>query len=63
MRGEYPNTRLGFVHIDDAVNAHILAMEKEEASGRFICSNTVAHWSEIIQMLKPKYPSYPYENM
>ncbi|XP_057765731.1 tetraketide alpha-pyrone reductase 2 [Salvia miltiorrhiza] len=62
VRGEFPNTRVGFVHIYDVVNAHILAMEKSEASGRFICSSTVAHWSEIIQMLRAKYPNYPYEN-
>ncbi|KAM7484561.1 hypothetical protein LguiA_000570 [Lonicera macranthoides] len=58
--GEYPNTRVGFVHIDDVVGAHILAMEEPKASGRLICSNSVAHWSEIIQMLKAKFPSYPY---
>ena len=58
--GEYPNTRVGSVHIDDVVGAHILAMEETKASGRLICSNSVAHWSEIIQMLKAKFPSYPY---
>ncbi|KAK1437626.1 hypothetical protein QVD17_03424 [Tagetes erecta] len=57
---EYPNTTVGFVHIDDVVAAHILAMENKEAAGRLICSSTVAHWSEVIQMLKSKYPSYPY---
>ncbi|KAF8390132.1 hypothetical protein HHK36_024654 [Tetracentron sinense] len=62
MRGEYPNTTVGFVHIDDVVAAHILAMEDRNASGRLICSSTVAHWSEIIEMLKAKYPSYPFEN-
>ncbi|KAL0424755.1 UNVERIFIED_CONTAM: Tetraketide alpha-pyrone reductase 2 [Sesamum radiatum] len=62
LRGEYPNTTVGFVHIDDVVNAHILAMEESKASGRFICSGSVAHWSEIIEMLRAKYPSYPYEN-
>nr|UBX89879.1 tetraketide alpha-pyrone reductase [Gerbera hybrid cultivar] len=57
---EYPNTRIGFVHIDDVVAAHILAMKNKAASGRLICSNTVAHWSEVLQMLKSKYPSYKY---
>ncbi|XP_023542870.1 tetraketide alpha-pyrone reductase 2 [Cucurbita pepo subsp. pepo] len=59
--GEYPNCTLGFVHIDDVVAAHILAMEHPKASGRIICSSTVAHWSEIIAMLRIKYPSYPFE--
>lgn len=60
-RGEYPNTTVGFVHIDDVIAAHILAMEEPKASGRLVCSSTVAHWSQIIQMLQAKYPSYPYE--
>ncbi|PIN22551.1 Flavonol reductase/cinnamoyl-CoA reductase [Handroanthus impetiginosus] len=62
QKGEYPNTTIGFVHIDDVVNAHILAMEESKASGRLVCSNSVAQWSKIIQMLRAKYPSYPYEN-
>ncbi|XP_071692801.1 tetraketide alpha-pyrone reductase 2-like [Rutidosis leptorrhynchoides] len=57
---EYRNTRIGFVHIDDVVAAHIIAMENKEAAGRLICSSTVAHLSEIFQMLKSKYPLYPY---
>ncbi|XP_021753851.1 tetraketide alpha-pyrone reductase 2-like [Chenopodium quinoa] len=59
--GEYPNQEIGFVHIDDVVAAHILAMEESKASGRLICSSAVAHWSQIIDMLKAKYQSYPYE--
>ncbi|KAA8529171.1 hypothetical protein F0562_034030 [Nyssa sinensis] len=62
LRGEYPNTTVGFVHIDDVTAAHILAMEESKASGRVICSSSVAHWSEIIEMLRAKYPSYPFEN-
>ncbi|KAJ1385765.1 hypothetical protein SESBI_41366 [Sesbania bispinosa] len=37
LRGEYPNTTVGFVHIDDVIGAHLLAMEESKASGR--CSN------------------------
>ncbi|GAB2297042.1 Tetraketide alpha-pyrone reductase 2, variant 2 [Dionaea muscipula] len=59
--GEYPNQWIGFVHIEDVVAAHILAMEESNASGRLICSGPVAHWSEIIDMLRARYPSYPYE--
>lgn len=61
-RGEYPNLTIGFVHIDDVIAAHILAMEEKKASGRLICSGSVAHWSQIIEMLRAKYPSYPFEN-
>ncbi|XP_028768596.1 tetraketide alpha-pyrone reductase 2 isoform X2 [Neltuma alba] len=63
LNGEYPNTAVGFVHIDDVIAAHLLAMAEPRASGcRLICSSTVAHWSEIIEMLRAKYPSYPFEN-
>lgn len=62
LRGEYPNQVIGFVHIDDVVAAHILAMEEPQASGRLVCSSSVEHWSQIIDMLRAKYPAYPYEN-
>ncbi|KAM3751873.1 hypothetical protein ACB098_04G144500 [Castanea mollissima] len=61
-RGEYPNLTIGFVHIDDVIAAHILAMDEKKASGRLICSGSVAHWSQVIEMLRAKYPSYPFEN-
>lgn len=53
---EYPNKRIGFVHIDDVVTAHVLAMEVPEAHGRYICSSDVAHFGDIMSMLKTKYP-------
>ncbi|XP_057962430.1 tetraketide alpha-pyrone reductase 2 [Malania oleifera] len=62
LRGEYPNQTIGFVHIEDVVAAHMLAMEESKASGRLICSGLVAHWSQIIDMLRAKYPAYPYED-
>jgi nucleoside-diphosphate-sugar epimerase len=48
--GEHPNTTVGFVHIDDVIAAHILAMEEPKASC-IICSSSVAHWSQIIKCL------------
>ena len=62
LRGEIPNVTVGFVHIDDVVAAHIIAMEDSRASGRLVCSSSVAQWSQIVEMLRPKYPSYPFEN-
>ncbi|KAK4263793.1 hypothetical protein QN277_029164 [Acacia crassicarpa] len=60
LRGEYPNQAIGFVHVDDVVSAHLIAMENPKASGRLVCSGSVAHWSHIVQMLRDAYPSYPY---
>ncbi|KAG1334801.1 tetraketide alpha-pyrone reductase 2 [Cocos nucifera] len=61
-RSDYPNMTVGFVHIDDVVLSHILAMEDSRASGRLVCSSSVAHWSEIVEMLRAKYPYYPIPN-
>lgn len=61
LAGEYPNFTVGFVHIDDVVAAHVLAMEEPKASGRIICSSSVAHWSEIIELMRNKYSNYPFE--
>ncbi|MCO5548260.1 hypothetical protein L7F22_001717 [Adiantum nelumboides] len=55
----YPNKKLGFVHIDDVVSAHVVAYENSLASGRLICSGDVYHWEEITSMLSKKYPKYP----
>nr|CAB3476455.1 unnamed protein product [Digitaria exilis] len=57
--GKYPNTTIGFVHVDDVVLCHVLAMEDARASGRLICSCDVAHWSEILGSLRERYPQYP----
>ncbi|XP_031488733.1 tetraketide alpha-pyrone reductase 2 [Nymphaea colorata] len=59
---EYPNTTVGFVHADDVVACHLRAMEEKSASGRFICSSSVFHWSEVVSMLKARYPHYPIAN-
>ena len=62
LRGElprYPNTTVGFVHVDDAVLAHVVAMEDARASGRLICSCHVAPWSERVGSLRERSPGYP----
>ncbi|XP_002992359.2 tetraketide alpha-pyrone reductase 2 [Selaginella moellendorffii] len=55
----YPNMIVGFVHIQDVVAAHLLAYESPDAAGRYICSERVAHWREVLEMLRAKYPQYP----
>ncbi|KAL3677880.1 hypothetical protein R1sor_020836 [Riccia sorocarpa] len=52
----YPNQIIGFVHIDDVVDAHILVYEKPEANGRYICSSLTAHWREIMSFIAQKWP-------
>ncbi|CAA7410395.1 unnamed protein product [Spirodela intermedia] len=55
----YPNATIGFVHVDDVVAGHLLAMEGGGAAGRLVCSGEVAGWSEVVEMLRKEYPSYP----
>lgn len=62
ISGGYQKRYVGFIHVEDTVDAHILAMEESRASGRLICSGSVAHWSDIISMLRAKYPQYPFES-
>ncbi|KAJ7516777.1 hypothetical protein O6H91_22G070300 [Diphasiastrum complanatum] len=62
LRGDapiYPNTIIGFVHIDDVVKAHLLVYEAASASGRYICSERVSHWRDVLELLRKKYPAYP----
>ncbi|KAK9750326.1 hypothetical protein RND81_02G187700 [Saponaria officinalis] len=61
VHGGYQDRYVRFVHVEDVVAVHILAMEDTKAEGRLICSSGLAHWSEIIDMLRAKYPMYPYE--
>ncbi|KAH9626821.1 hypothetical protein KSS87_002466 [Heliosperma pusillum] len=63
VHGGFQDRYVRFVHIDDVVAVHVLAMEEPKAEGRLICSSAIANWSEIIDMLKAKYPMYPYESM
>jgi nucleoside-diphosphate-sugar epimerase len=44
----------------DVADALLLAYEKPEASGRYICSSYTIKVSDMINMLKNLYPTYPY---
>ncbi|KAH7287569.1 hypothetical protein KP509_32G062900 [Ceratopteris richardii] len=59
----YPNSRMGYVHVDDVIQAHLLAYEDPTISGRLICSEHVYHWRQIVDMLRSKYPHYPIPTM
>jgi dihydroflavonol-4-reductase len=55
MAGVYPaimDINWGIVDVRDVASAHILAMEKAEASGRYLCSGDALHMREIVELLK-----------
>ncbi|EXB93324.1 hypothetical protein L484_015312 [Morus notabilis] len=53
------NFTLGWVNVKDVANAHILAYEVPSASGRYCLVESVAHYSEIVRLLRELYPSLP----
>ncbi|XP_041999145.1 phenylacetaldehyde reductase-like [Salvia splendens] len=54
----YPNSTLAWVNVKDVAHAHILAFENPSASGRYCLVENVAHFSEIVKILRELYPTY-----
>jgi dihydroflavonol-4-reductase len=55
MSGVYPgimDLNWGFVDVRDVAKAHILAMETDSASGRYLCSAEAIHMRELVGLLK-----------
>lgn len=55
----YPNDVMGWVHVEDVANAHLLAYENEPASGRYLCIEDWRHWREVAEFLRELEPSAP----
>lgn len=55
----FPNASLTWVHVKDVAVVHILAYEVPSASGRYLTLERVAHFSEIVKILKELYPNVP----
>jgi cinnamoyl-CoA reductase len=55
----FPNGVLGWVGVKDVATAHILAYEKPEAEGRYICNERVLHNGDVVALLKKLFPQYP----
>lgn len=54
----YGNASLGWINVKDVAHAHILAYENPSASGRYCLVEAVAHFSEVVQILRKLYPSF-----
>lgn len=52
----FPNATFGWINVKDVANAHIRAFEIPSASGRYCMVETVAHFSEIVRILRELYP-------
>ncbi|CAL5039445.1 unnamed protein product [Urochloa decumbens] len=54
------NRLRNIVDVRDVADALLLLYEKPEASGRYICSSPPIKVSDMINILKNLYPTYPY---
>ncbi|KAI5056339.1 hypothetical protein GOP47_0028157 [Adiantum capillus-veneris] len=55
----YANAAYGWVHMKDVAEAHILAYEVAEASGRYLCVESVVHYERMVEILCSLYPDLP----
>ncbi|KAL3620357.1 hypothetical protein CASFOL_035269 [Castilleja foliolosa] len=53
----YPNATFGWVNVKDVAMAHVLGFENPLASGRYLMVQSVAHFSELVDILRGLYPS------
>ncbi|KAI9078245.1 hypothetical protein K1719_039747 [Acacia pycnantha] len=55
----FPNMSLGWINVKDVANAHIQAFEVPYANGRYCLVERVAHYSEVVKILRELYPQLP----
>lgn len=53
----FPNTSFAWINVKDVANAHIQAYEIVSASGRYCMVERVAHFSEVVKILRDLYPT------
>ncbi|XP_048499742.1 phenylacetaldehyde reductase-like isoform X4 [Beta vulgaris subsp. vulgaris] len=58
----YPNLAFGWIHVKDVAEAHIRALEIPSAKGRYILSETVAHFADLVNILHELYPNLKLPN-
>ncbi|KAK4492373.1 hypothetical protein RD792_003178 [Penstemon davidsonii] len=55
----YRNVTTGWVNVKDVALAHILAFENPSANGRYCMVESVAHFSDVVEILHELYPNLP----
>lgn len=53
----YANMSLGWVNVKDVALAHILAHETPAANGRYVMVERVAHFADVVNILREQYPT------
>ncbi|KAI9114532.1 hypothetical protein K1719_014230 [Acacia pycnantha] len=55
----FPNFTVGWINVKDVANAHIKAFEVSSANGRYCLVERMAHFSEVVKILRELYPQLP----
>ena len=55
------NKLRAIVDVRDVAEALLLAYEKPEAEGRYICTSHMANAKDSVDLLKSLYPNYNYQ--
>ncbi|KAL6563075.1 NADPH-cytochrome p450 reductase [Orobanche hederae] len=55
----YANSTQAYVHVKDVALAHILLFETPAASGRYLCTESVLHRGDVVEILANFFPEYP----
>uniref|UniRef100_A0ACD5Z9Q5 Uncharacterized protein n=1 Tax=Avena sativa TaxID=4498 RepID=A0ACD5Z9Q5_AVESA len=54
----YANTVAAYTDVHDVARAHLLAYERPDARGRYLCVGAVMHRAHLVQLLKDLFPEY-----
>nr|ASV46324.1 cinnamoyl CoA reductase [Lilium regale] len=55
----YANAVQAYVHVRDVAEAHVRVFEAPEASGRYLCAESVLHRADVVRYLAKLFPEYP----
>ena len=55
----YPNAVAAYTDVRDVAHAHVLAYERPDARGRYLCIGDVLHRAHFLELLKELFPQYP----
>jgi len=56
---KYTNAVQAYVDVRDVAQAHVRVFEAEEASGRYLCAESVLHREDVVRILAKLFPEYP----
>lgn len=54
----FPNFSIGWVNVKDVADAHVQAFEIPSANGRYCLVESVAHYSQLVEILHELFPDF-----